>query len=415
MFKRENTFHPRHNILSSDQEPMVKVSQSEGVDGSTRYSVSSDVLLERDGIAAILAHPLGEYPADWREVGSGLRDLTYPSRRVRRLYRFGRKAALLTPFEEVKPVARELAVVLDRNQDYTSTQKNMPVFTDYKQARDYITERMSILPPGRFTALLKSSIGDKQIFDELQALVQPPVASFDNLELQYLVDTSADEMQQMHQRSILAISNPRALSDIEQHVLEDELYATGLPAQFDGEQLIGGSRGQGIYIRREDIPAHLKSRDGLKSGFSLSLGPQLPDPDKRTGLDRFRVTFREQSARYVATPELTWETKRLEGGKVARRLVLEERDIETNEHTGIIRQRSTLAGAALLAAASTDKMGYDKVLARATPRHVNLGLARAGFWPLLAHYRENALLDHEYIRAVEAELAAPSPWSGLYD
>lgn len=412
MHIRETNLSP-DRVLTSDAEPSVRIERAEQVDGAVRYTVSSGVALEREAIAAIASVPIGQHPVAWQDVMAGFKAITYPSRRVRRQEKIAKKILDGFSLKDIQPVTRELANVLDRNQDYRETKVNIPVLTSYAEAHAYVLELIETLPAHRYTAILKSFEDDPRVLAALSRIVESREMSLEEIGLQVITGIDETQSQRTEQRAIFDISDPHAQMDMEQYVLQDKLYQIDRPAQFDGSQLSGGSKQDGIYVRKDDVPDHLKIDGALRQNVDISVGAKLMDTDKATGLDRYRVSFRKQSVRFIATPELVWETRQHEDGSKHRQLIFETHAPEYSVFSGTVRQRSCLAGAALFAAVNAETIDYAKALRKITPRNHHMGRAKVGLWPLVARFKENDLLDHPYIEMVEDQNHASPSWQDI--
>jgi hypothetical protein len=412
MHIKETNLNP-DRILTSDAEPSVRIERTEQFDGAVRYTVSSGVILEREAIAAIASSPIGQHPAPWEDVMAGFKAITYPSRRVRRQEKMAKKLLDRFSLKDVQPATRELAHVLERNQDYRETRVNISVLTSYQEARAYVLELIETLPRHRFAAILKSFEDNPLVFTELSRIVESRDMSLEEIGLHVVTGIDEAESQRIEQRAIFDISGPQAQLDMEQYMLEGELYQTGQPAQFDGLLLSGGSRQGGVYVRQDDVPDHLTKGGVLKQNVDMFVGGQLRDSDKATGLNRYQVSFREQSVRFVATPELVWETREYDDGSKRRQFIFDTHAPEYSIFSGTVRQRSCLAGAALFAAANAETIDYAKALRRITPRNHHFGRGSAGLWPLVARFKENDLLDHPYVEMVENQSHESPSWQDI--
>lgn len=384
-------------VLTGENGGFVEGERADDSDGTRHYRLTSTIGIGREAIGAIVAYPLGVDEPHWQHVRDGLKDLSYPSRSVQRLARAAKQANQL---HEVKGAAGELANTLDHNQNYHATQARVPVFS-YGEAAAHASSLIAEQDDGRFERLVKSYSGDMHIHDALRQLRERHrTSSREAQQLLAITGMSGDEQAEMTKRAIVESLDPRAYNDLVAWAFEGHLYTRfPEPPSYDGARLTSD---KGVYVLSEDIPPNIQS----DRATHIVVGTRLRDADKRRSLPRHAVEFHTQSPRHVAAPLLAWRV----GPNGARAFEFPTSSHEHNSFTGVVIRPSSIAGAALFASARAAGIEYSQRLekvfgnSRHMPwRRTSLSPSSAGLWPLVANYRQDELLEDDYI--VHAERA----------
>ncbi len=387
--------HPEESItglsvIANPNNPRVRIESERLETGSTIYSVTSPIPLGRAAIAQLLCFPLGEAP-DWKHAMRGLRDISYPSRSIAKLHQSPTSRRRLGA---LRPASKELALILERNQDYEERAVKIPVFSD-GQAIEYTEAQLSKKNPVDVMKLLTRVDESSDTYRRLELL---SATSPDETMLPIIDEETQYEIQN---RAMLDEVSGLARVDAV-HGLLDEIF-TGLREEptLDGVRILGGGFDSSVLVRTEDIPEYLRGRN--TNNVRVMLGSELRDADRKTGLARRRVTFlSRRDGAFVAQPRISW-TKDADG--VTRRFIFPTSQNERSLLHPIIARSSSLLGAALVANrfGSAYDIDYNDELERLTRQQSKYAapLARAGLLALVLHAKQERILGDSYFTAME--------------
>jgi hypothetical protein len=388
-------------VLGHAQAPYVRAVRTEDSDGVVEYSIQGQVAMERDAINAVMRTPLNlQDNSNWFDVRDGLRDLSYPAKHIRSL---ARVASLTSHLDSIAVAAKQLADVLDNNQDYRARSANIPVFT-YPEAHRYTTDQIIGESNERRLLLMIKSLGvNPELSKKLsRALNSNVLQAGENVrQLQEMTAFTDKELTEMQNLAIIDQIEPRVIAELIERIQSSQFSVFKRTASFDEKHLSGGTSDPDVYILDEDVPVGMKRGENVY----VAVERKLRDKDKKRNRERYRVTFRSQSPRFVTVPRITW---RSEDG--VRRLVLSGNPWQESRG-GVVVRPSSIAGAAIAACVLGQNIDYadrlDRVLGNSPFRkHKNKELppSAAGLWPLVATYRQDALLSNPYFESVEKEL-----------
>ena len=391
-------------LIANESTNLVQVVPTVIGENAMRYSVTGRLPLEREAISGIMGAPLGREDASWIEVRDGLREISYPHRKVRALAHGAVQRAHL---REVGPASRELAQALTDNQDQRTQTATMPIFNffqSYVYTSDEIRNRTST---SKLMNYLKGIGMDFSKVQDFRALTSGDTED----------DKAAKEIQKLlglSDEDILAMKNGVLLSEAG-GAIETELLYRVKSLLFEGFQMKpsytptgikGGSYDAEVFIRKSDVPENL--RDVLGS-TKVGIGPVLRDGDKKTGTERARVAFSTQAPRVVVHPQLVWENH-----NGVRRLVFPSNTYRTQddwEHENRPERPNSILGAALAADYLSGAKGIDykvEMEKRQQRAHRHKGrrtqrdiVSEAGLLPMILDYRQDELLDDDYFKAIE--------------
>jgi hypothetical protein len=348
----------RH-VLSSKAQPLLHIGRVVKSDTVTEYSAISDVMIDRGGITSIMTWPLDVIDADWRDVRSGLKDIAYPSRKIRKL---AKAASLGIELGHVRHSARELAWVMDQNKDHHTYSANIPVLT-YAEAHKRTTS--DIISSNVYNELFDifRSISAETITPELveriTSMIDPvSLESFDSTELvRQLTEFSKEELQQSRNLAVIDSVEqlqPGLFIELIERIKSQTFRQFNRSASIDTGELVGGSYGQETYIYVDDVPhgARFDIDRGIVSDprVHVTVGPTLRDKDRQTGLDRHKVEFHTRAPRVVAQPRLVWQSVRSESGDITRTIIMPTSSREKPRFSDVVvRQPSAIIGAAVIA------------------------------------------------------------------
>jgi hypothetical protein len=390
-------------LVANHEADRIHINREQIGEKSHRYTVTGEIALERQAIAAIMTTPLGYGDADWVEVREGLRDIAHPSKRVKALAR----GLLASSLRDVAPASRQLADILRDNQNQRNQTANVPVFS-YFQSYDYtVDEVRKRLETKKLLAYLKN-IGISQAssaqFNQLTISDTP--GSAEAVALQRLIGYEDEELLEMLNSAILDTVDSRVEAELLSRLQELTFKGFRQQAQFVGSHLEGGGRNYEVYLRNQDIPENVLERlDSTK----VSIGALLRDIDRKTQQPRHKVTFSTQAPRVIAHPQIVWESH---NGKRTFKFPTNSYTEELPYGENRIVRRSSILGAALVINYLADVKGIDyagELEARKRKAHrmqrVRAGedsLHSAGLLPLVMTHQQAELLDDEYFSSIEA-------------
>jgi len=388
------------SFISSAEVPGVHIGFTQLDDETRQYFVKGFIPLEREAIGSLLQAPIGGEAFPWEDVRDGLRDISYPSRKITLM---SRSAIHARELGDIKGASKELANIMSNNQDYWVKSGNMPVF-NYSEAQQYAANELYTHTSEYKLLLMLKSVGlntahAKRYLSIITSATQSPtgIKQLESITGMSLADQTSAQVEAM-----LADVDARLVTELI-HRLQYDLFI-GFPEKthlVDGK-LVGGSDDLTVLIRESDLPVSVP-RDFINVSVDapkveVATSAVLPDKDRKTGLDRRRVTFYTQMERQLALPKLVWQTRGEE-----RKFVFPVSTFEKKQK-GLARP-SSLLGAALAAQGIGHDIGidYEKAL-RKRMRYLSTRLGRAGLWPLVATYRQKDIFTHPYFEAIEKQL-----------
>jgi hypothetical protein len=431
----EKSLVERH-VLSSKAQPLLRIERVVKSDTVTEYSAISDVMIDRDGITSIMTWPLDVIDADWRDVRSGLKDIAYPSRKIRKL---AKAASLGIELGQVRHCARELAWVMDQNKDHHTYSANVPVLSYAEAHKRTTSDIISGNVYNELFDIFRSISADTitpELVDRITSMVDPvSLESFDSTELvRELTKFSKDEL---HQAQNLAVIDsveqlqPGLFVELIERIKSQTFRQFNRSVGIHNGELVGGSYGQETYIYVDDVPHGVRFDIDIDRGtisdprVHVTVGPTLRDKDRRTGLDRHKVEFHTRAPRVVAQPRLVWQSVRSESGDVTRTMMMPTSSREKPRSSDmVVRQPSAIIGAAVIACT----LGQDiKLTPEAPPTaveyayelhrlygnhgsrrqsHVHVPRSSAGMLPVVLTYQQEALMAQHsgYFEALEDRL-----------
>jgi hypothetical protein len=400
------------SVISNDDAPLIHLSMTELTGGVKEYSIRAPIPLEREAIAQLIQLPVSGFaPLRLEEARDALRDITYPSRRIRALTR---TAEMTQRLHVMQPLARELADVMTKNQDFKEVTVNVPIFK-YSEAVQYAAKLLYKVKSEHKLLLALKSVGldytTSRKFGEAIFSVERQ-ADDDVRALEAITGLSSTELKVA---AILNEVDPRLVNELVNRLHEETFTGFREQPALDFYEFKGGSDQPTIFIRTSDVPlAYANSETNVVVGRVLrdkekvpELGRVINDDNKEevAKLDRRAVTFRAQADRHVAHPTVSWTTD----SDGARSLQLSPSRFEAfGQH--IVRP-SSLAGLAFITMRLAKDMGIDyetplhRVL-KSDERTSHLGWAErqvemSKLWPLVATHRVESLVAHSYFRDIE--------------
>lgn len=378
-------------VVSTNEFKRVKM-QKRRIDADhTEYVVNGSAPLNHEALAQVLSAPFGEQSPNVQEVQKNLSEMSYPSKNMRLL---AKRAGIAGYLDEIKTPVGELAAVMTSATDEPFASAALPVFT-YGEARNYVFEQlqqMELRPLIRDLRRFGLSQQAKEWFELMASLGDTPDGSFD--------EVFGDRAKQ-HEllKSILlaakADPNDRSLVDFIDHQQEQWFTSFVNRSIYTLQDSDTGVFEKDIYMRAEDTPT--KSTDNT----TVSLGSELLEPHRKTGLPQRRVQFFNEQHEIFATKQLAWVR---DNSTDTRAFSLKGSDLESI-HSRAVRP-STLVGMASAAVKFGDTAEYSTALNEVVKkggyrfRH----LSRAGLWPLVAMHNQEEILSHSYFRLVEEKL-----------
>lgn len=368
------------------------------VDDDTRvYALKGDYLLNRSTLNAIMRTPISEPGDDWREVQGGLRDLSYPSRLVKKI---GRKTFWAQHLQEIRQPARELADVLERNTPEKVTTANIPVFR-HGESHRYVLDNLKTVDSRKLLQLMKGFDFNPETARKITHLIgawpgNDSIGALDDP--QAILNNRALE-QEIINDVIVAESEDRTLIELLYFLQDKWFVGFREQAKYVEGHLAGGARDYSVYLRTQDVPGGVSLDDS-----KVMIGPRLRDNDRRSGLPRYKTHFIEDDTAVFARPLLVWAKT---GGRRSFLIPSQQFDVpekdEQGDSKGVATRLNALAGAAIAASVLGREINYsdalDAVIAdsRVDPRRVH----RAGLWPLVLRHREDELLSLPYFKKIE--------------
>ncbi len=391
-------------LLANESVEIVQVQPTVIGHDSMRYTVTGHLPLERQAITGIMGAPLGREDASWTEVRDGLREISYPHRKVRTLAHGALQKAHL---RQVGPASRELAQALTDNQDQRTQTATMPIFNffqSYVYTSDEIRLRTSTTKLMTYLKGIGMDFSKAQDFRSLTSGDAEDVKA--SKEIQKLLGLSDEDVQAIENGVLLSEAGGAIETELLYRVKNLLFEGFRLTPSYTAEGIKGGSHDAQVYIRKSDVPENL--RDSLNA-TKVGIGPVLRDSDKKTGMDRVRVEFSTQAPRVVVHPQLVWENH-----SGARRLVFPAsmyRSQDDWHHPDRPERPNSILGAALVAdyLAGVKGIDYQAELEKRQRRaHRYKGrraqadiLSEAGLLPIVLDHQQEKLLDDDYFRTIE--------------
>jgi hypothetical protein len=391
-------------VLSTPSYPAVEIDRTVRDDGTEVFSVQSRMVIEKDAITALLTIPLDIQTDNWRDVLSGLRDLSYPGRRVRRL---AKAASLGSYLDMIRMPSRELADVINMNKDFDTYTVNVPTF-NYGQAHRYTLE--SILPSVDHDSLLLLLQGatSQRIAGELGAVS----AFYDDIERSERNGKAIDYVQKFHSG---------AFNEVIEQITASQFRKFSRTAQVTRvDDTVHADDGTAdTYMLARHVPKSIlhdthdvRRQAEIDATVHVHVGPVLRDRDKKTGLERHAVTFHTQTMRVSALPRLVWTKQAASDDSVRRQIILptSQRLRYVEGETVVRKQPSSIAGAALALCVLGQDIDYSKQLGRVfghfdTTKDMRdvLPRAAAGMLPLVMGYQQQDMMhaNAAYFEAME--------------
>ncbi|MFZ3009607.1 MAG: hypothetical protein WA030_01130 [Candidatus Microsaccharimonas sp.] len=390
------------SIVSTSDSDRVRIDVTEVEEGTIRYSVTSRLELGRSAITAIMATPVYYSSSDWTEVRDGLRDISYPSRRVIRASRNSEKR---THLKNIGPASRELADIMTGNQAYQTQTANIPIFT-VGESLDYANEEvLRRTSAGKLVLLLKGIGVDAAKARQLSEFAYYSGQSEDVVkELQAITGLDEESMHKAENSAILEQIDRRVWAELV-HRLQDSMFMGFMrQATFEDGTLHYGGDDAGIFILEKDVPKNISES---ARNASVEVGRKMRDPDRATNRDRYEVTFLTEEAKLLARPRLVWEVR---DGKRELAFPVRNKKDESEQ----VSRPSSMLGAALAANYGRFKYGipYARALSnRLFPRtrwySDNIGTRThggAGMLPLVINHHQATLMSDDYFTAIEEAL-----------
>lgn len=399
----EEVFWPQR-ILTNADVPAVSIERKVDPEtGAVDFSVESQLLLTRDVIESRMRAAIGEEQGDWKAVDKGLRTIGLQQPRVMQL---AKGLHTVESFNEIKDASLQLSDTLKRTSDYETKTSIMPAFS-YGQSLKETFNRLARMDTRK---LLDNLV--KMGYDQDKAKYFTQYVSLHVAESPFVADVFEQLFEDTNtfdrevvNGSVLHEATNDTLFELLMVKHKEWFRAFRHHTQWNevDAQTVGGSLENNVYIRIEDIP------DGVSPSVSdVAVGPKHSDADKITGRERHRVTFYNNREAIFARPLLTW--RRTEAG---RSLLFPTSPFDVPHFAHMKRpatRPSSLSGAAMAAAllAGPKELNIDyrnELDGRIKQLRLDPRLyARAGLWPLMAHYKEGALLGHAYFRTIEETL-----------
>lgn len=391
------------SLVAVPENDRIRIDTEEMEDGWTRFNVRSRLVMGRSAISSIMATPLHYSGENWQEIRDGLRDISYPSKRVNHAARNSEKRAHL---RAVGPASRELADILTNNQSYRTQTANIPVFTaneSLEYANDEILRRMD----SRKLLLQLKSIGlnpatARQLSEFIYYSNQSDEVA---KELQAIAGLSDEDMNATVNSAVLGRVDARAWAELA-YRMQDDMFIGFIREVVFNQKLEYGGSDPAVFVLREDVPGNISQGD---RNASIEVGPKLRDLDRKTGRERYEVGFLTEEPKIVAYPWLAWERKGDERRFVYPVSKYDEEDAK-REGKGPVGRPSSVLGAALAANLGRFKYGipYSATLSnRLYPRkHFSFGWPghvphAAGMLPLVVNHHQATLLKDDYFLAIE--------------
>lgn len=414
-------------LLADNEAPRVRIECQE-IDGGHRFSVTSAVQLGRTSIAHIMAQPLDEVP-DWKSVEKGLRGAVYPSRTVKNLDRSAegthrlrrlraasdelaeilRGTVAMSPNEDPQQVLRrELSSgkisqreFYDRYLEYLKSQRSAEPFSVYDElqvkapvfdegsAITYAEQMLFRLNPQYVLGSL-AKYSDPQTIKRLEQLTQSQFSQLSGLSK---ADQAAIEI------GLMRYLDGKSYIDVVHDLMDSLLVGYRNEATYDELGVSGGGRDPEYYVRRTDVPGHLKATHDVR----LLIERELREHDPETGLPAHQLKFVVRKNALVAHPRVVWTNR---GG--VRAFELPTSRPEPTIGRAITRKPSSLLGMAIVAnqvGMEELDIDYKKELARIiTDRsRYNAPLARAGMLGLVLHAGTDRVLQYPYFASIERD------------
>jgi hypothetical protein len=401
----EEAFWPQR-ILTNVDVPTVSIERAlDPETGAVDFSVESQLLLTRDVIESRMRATIGEEQGDWKAVDKGLRTIGLQQPRVMQL---AKGLHTSESFNEIKDASLQLSDTLKRSSNYETKTSIIPTF-NYGQSLQETYNRLARMDTRK---LLDTLV--KMGYDQDKAKYFTQYVSMHVAESPFFVDVFEQLFEDMNtfdreiiNGSVLREATKDTLLELVTLKQKEWFRAFRHHTQWSevDAQIVGGSLENTIYLRFEDMP------DGVSpSASDVAVGPEHSDIDKTTGKSRHWVTFYNNREAIFARPLLTW--RRAESG---RSLLFPSSPFDAPHFAHMKRpatRLSSVSGAAMAAALLSGPeeldIDYGKELdgrikrTKANPRLY----ARAGLWPLVAHYKQDVLLSHPYFRMIEETLDA---------
>lgn len=384
-------------VITSPEVAHVSAS-SWAIDPATQaYAIKGDYLLNRDTINAILRAPIGEPGDDWQEVQSGLKDLSYPSRLVKKI---GRKAYWTTHLQSIRQPARELADILEQNTPQKVTTANIPVFK-HGQSHRYVLDNLKTIDSRKLLTLMKAFNFDPRTARGISQLIGnwPAQDSTETSGQSGDIFTNHVLEQEIVNQVIVAESESRTLIELLYFLQEKWFVGFVEHPHYREGHMAGGAGEYSVYVRSQDVPLGVSLDDS-----EVHVGPRLRDDDKKSGLPRYKTHFIEENQAVFARPLLVWQkTPNGRSFVIPKQKFDEPLQFEKQNFKGPTSRLNALAGAAIAATVLGSYIDYPETLNTVLSDTLldTDRVHRAGLWPLVLRHREDELLSSPYFQKIE--------------
>lgn len=418
-----------HHVLASPEIPYVRIEAVKIGERATRFSVTSSREVGRDFISRVMTYPLQEID-DWKSVESGLRDVAYPTRTIKKLHQ---STVARSRLSGLRSASVELADILKatkntnelyeflkawRNQSSTYSSNfsallkvlgsneedrdfevptvneeypaNIPVFTN-GEAIQFVENSLLASTPGIVAELARGHTDNPTTIRALDML------SNSDSQADMIPGLSEEEKGEIINTLIRDVDR-RNWVEVIHELLDYQFVAVREEASFDGQTSKGGGYDGTVYVRYHDLPEHLHKYGG---DIRILVGPRLRDTERDTNLPRHRVKFIRRKHITVAHPQVAWVNNQ---GK--RHFIYPPNPNERSFLRPIIARPNSLVGAAIFAnivGITQIEIDYNRELNKLLGHRSKFAapLARAGMLGLVLHAQQEELLSYPYFEMME--------------
>lgn len=397
----ENEFSS-NRVITNDVAPYVEIKRQENEEGVV-YSVESQLLLNRDTIDERFRTLLGENGSNWEEVLGGLRGIGLQNPRIMQL---GRSAHILTHLSDIRQASNQLGDVLKRNSDVKIDNSIVAVFK-YGESFQDTFEQLGASESKRLLLELKSlgfDVEKARFFANYMSTYISPTP-FGHDEFLAVFENLGELNREIVNNAMMSEASGSTLYELVSR--KQEQFFTGFRerGKWDDENhtVRGGSIEPDVYLRNKDIPPGVSPWRS-----SVSVGAEHRDPERSTDRPRYLVQFYTDQDAIYARPLLSWRKQDGERSLVFPGRPFDSPHFETMKRP--VTRANSIAGAALAAAALQSQgdidINYGKELNKMIKRSdatINARI-RPGLWPIVAPFKQEELLGHEYFAAIEERL-----------
>lgn len=389
---REGVISGNHLVFADETSPRLRLAHA-SAEGIDTFTLESGLSLDRNDVSDYLQLPIGAHAA-WMDVQQGLRDISYPTRRIRHL---SRTAARLEHLHSVRGDAEMLAQAM---QQYDSIRATIPVFSR-AESHHYAGTALRSIPRQELQPLIETVCNivlDEQLMRRWQK--RPWTVTRERRDevlerLRHVARTSSETGEEIPSNYDILGSLVGAEIEELDKAIHERLFSR-FKQETDTAPSTDTPDPDDVYVRDEDLPAGVTEDKATVAVLGRRIGNE--------GLGRQNIEFRKPKANHLLRPLLAWQ--RQDDG--SRRFLFGRQRLQWSASDEAVYYDSSILGAAILAQEFGELIDYNGALAKRLDetRHgrksgYSRAAGRAGLWPLVAQYRESELLDVAYIRKIE--------------